>query len=298
MKIGVMFGNPETTTGGHALKFYASVRLDIRRIGPVKSGDEVVGNRTRVKVVKNKLAPPFQRGRVRHPLRQRHRRDRRPDRLRGRARRAREARRVPRARRRDDRAGTREGARVVACRLGAAAEDLAAPDRDQTAAAVERGARRSRSPPRPKPPPPRNQRVNPMTESESESEFGVGVRSRSSESESEFGVRGSEFRFNPSPNSESEPNSDSVWSLPRSRSRTPSLEPAVHAAAGRAAVERGGRRAALGLAALTQQQHRTDHTGHHAGAGQHERHGPPRAALAALVVDVVIRRALVPRQLS
>ena len=60
MKIGVMFGSPETTTGGHALKYYASVRLDIRRIGPVKNGEEVVGNRTRVKVVKNKLAPPFQ----------------------------------------------------------------------------------------------------------------------------------------------------------------------------------------------------------------------------------------------
>ena len=59
MKIGVMFGNPETTTGGNALKFYASVRLDIRRIGTVKRGDEVVGNETRVKVVKNKVAPPF-----------------------------------------------------------------------------------------------------------------------------------------------------------------------------------------------------------------------------------------------
>ena len=58
-KIGVMFGNPETTTGGNALKFYASVRLDIRRIGQIKVGDEVVGNKTRVKVVKNKLAPPF-----------------------------------------------------------------------------------------------------------------------------------------------------------------------------------------------------------------------------------------------
>jgi recombination protein RecA len=58
-KIGVMFGNPETTTGGNALKFYASIRIDIRRIGQIKSGDEVVGNRTRVKVVKNKLAPPF-----------------------------------------------------------------------------------------------------------------------------------------------------------------------------------------------------------------------------------------------
>ena len=59
MKIGVMFGNPETTTGGNALKFYASVRLDIRRIGAVKAGDEIVGNETRVKVVKNKIAPPF-----------------------------------------------------------------------------------------------------------------------------------------------------------------------------------------------------------------------------------------------
>jgi recombination protein RecA len=58
-KIGVMFGNPETTTGGHALKFYSSVRLDIRRIGQIKEGDQVKGNRTRVKVVKNKLAPPF-----------------------------------------------------------------------------------------------------------------------------------------------------------------------------------------------------------------------------------------------
>ena len=59
MKIGVMFGNPETTTGGNALKFYSSVRMDIRRIGQIKQGDEVVGNRTRVKVVKNKMAPPF-----------------------------------------------------------------------------------------------------------------------------------------------------------------------------------------------------------------------------------------------
>ena len=59
MKIGVMFGNPETTTGGNALKFYASVRLDIRRIGAIKRGDEIIGNDTRVKVVKNKVAPPF-----------------------------------------------------------------------------------------------------------------------------------------------------------------------------------------------------------------------------------------------
>jgi recombination protein RecA len=59
MKIGVMFGNPETTTGGNALKFYASVRLDVRRIAAIKDREEVVGNRTRVKVVKNKCAPPF-----------------------------------------------------------------------------------------------------------------------------------------------------------------------------------------------------------------------------------------------
>ncbi len=61
MKIGVMFGNPETTTGGNALKFYSSVRLDVRRIGAIKNGDQVIGNRTAVKVVKNKMAPPFAR---------------------------------------------------------------------------------------------------------------------------------------------------------------------------------------------------------------------------------------------
>ena len=59
MKIGVMYGSPETTTGGNALKFYSSVRLDIRRIGAIKDRDEVIGNQTRVKVVKNKVAPPF-----------------------------------------------------------------------------------------------------------------------------------------------------------------------------------------------------------------------------------------------
>jgi recombination protein RecA len=59
MKIGVMFGNPETTTGGNALKFYSSVRMDIRRIGQIKAGENIIGNRTRVKVVKNKVAPPF-----------------------------------------------------------------------------------------------------------------------------------------------------------------------------------------------------------------------------------------------
>jgi recombination protein RecA len=59
MKIGVMYGSPETTTGGNALKFYATMRLDIRRVGPIKEGQEVIGNRTKVKVVKNKIAPPF-----------------------------------------------------------------------------------------------------------------------------------------------------------------------------------------------------------------------------------------------
>ena len=59
MKIGVMFGNPETTTGGNALKFYASVRVDIRRIGQIKDGDNIAGNRTKIKVVKNKIAAPF-----------------------------------------------------------------------------------------------------------------------------------------------------------------------------------------------------------------------------------------------
>ena len=82
MKIGVMFGNPETTTGGNALKFYASVRLDIRRIGAIKDRDEVVGNQTRVKVVKNKVAPAVQAGRVRHHVRRGHFQDRRADRSR------------------------------------------------------------------------------------------------------------------------------------------------------------------------------------------------------------------------
>ncbi len=71
-KIGVMFGSPETTPGGRALKFYSSVRLDIRRIESIKDGTEVVGNRTRVKVVKNKVSPALPPGRVRHHVRQGH----------------------------------------------------------------------------------------------------------------------------------------------------------------------------------------------------------------------------------
>ncbi len=69
MKIGIMFGSPKRRRGGNALKFYSSIRLDIRRIGSIKDRDEVVGNQTRVKVVKNKVAPPFQAGRVRHHVR-------------------------------------------------------------------------------------------------------------------------------------------------------------------------------------------------------------------------------------
>ena len=83
MKIGVFMGNPETTTGGNALKFYASMRLDIRRIGAIKDGQDVLGNRTRVKVVKNKMAPPFQRGGVRHHVWRGHFPGRRPNRLGG-----------------------------------------------------------------------------------------------------------------------------------------------------------------------------------------------------------------------
>ncbi len=71
-KVGVMFGNPETTTGGKALKFYATIRLDIRRAEPLKAGNEIVGNRTKIKVVKNKVAPPFKTCECRHALRRGH----------------------------------------------------------------------------------------------------------------------------------------------------------------------------------------------------------------------------------
>ena len=108
MKIGIMFGNPETTTGGNALKFYASVRLDIRRIGQIKDREEVVGNQTRVKVVKNKVAPPFKQGRVRHHVRRGHLQDRRAGRPRRQGRHHREVGRLVLVRRRAHRPGPRE----------------------------------------------------------------------------------------------------------------------------------------------------------------------------------------------
>ena len=114
MKIGVMFGNPETTTGGNALKFYASVRLDIRRIGSIKRGDEVVGNETRVKVVKNKVVAAVSRGAVRHPLRRRHLPRRRDHRARRQSPHRREIGCVVRVRRRQDRPGQGQRARIPA----------------------------------------------------------------------------------------------------------------------------------------------------------------------------------------
>src|SRR5262249_55027808 len=110
-KIGVMFGNPETTTGGRALKFYASVRIDIRRIGAIKDGDVVVGGRTRVKIVKNKVAPPVRAvpgGRVRRDVWRGDLARGRPARPGGRQEDRREERHVVRVRRRAPRAGPRE----------------------------------------------------------------------------------------------------------------------------------------------------------------------------------------------
>ncbi len=114
MKIGVMFGNPETTTGGNALKFYASVRLDIRRIGSIKRGEEVIGNETRVKVVKNKVAPPVQGRGFRHPLQRGHLAPRRDHRAGRAAPHHREERRLVRLQGREDRPGQGQHARVPA----------------------------------------------------------------------------------------------------------------------------------------------------------------------------------------
>ena len=117
MKIGVMFGNPETTTGGNALKFYASVRLDIRRIGSIKKGEEVIGNETKVKVVKNKVAPPFKTGRVRHPLRRGHHRAKaRSSTWASTPSIVEKSRRLVRLQRREDRPGQGQRARVPAAR--------------------------------------------------------------------------------------------------------------------------------------------------------------------------------------
>jgi recombination protein RecA len=121
MKIGVMFGSPETTTGGNALKFYASVRLDIRRIGTIKKGDEAIGNETKVKVVKNKVAA-LQDRRVRHPVRRRHQREGEIIDM-GVNAKISTSRRLVRLQRREDRPGPRQRARVPAREPGSGTRD-------------------------------------------------------------------------------------------------------------------------------------------------------------------------------
>jgi recombination protein RecA len=123
MKIGVMFGSPETTTGGNALKFYASVRLDIRRTGTIKKGDDAIGNETKVKVVKNKVAPPVQDRRVRHPVRRRHQPPRRDHRHGGECPHHREVRGLVCLQRREDWAGPGQCARIPARERGPCARD-------------------------------------------------------------------------------------------------------------------------------------------------------------------------------